>query len=330
MNDIILSSRIRLARNFKDINFPSRLRDTEVADFVVKKIYQVLENEDLIFRKVKNVDNDFILSLLENCLISKALIDNKDISAFAINTDETFSLMVNEEDHIREQCIKMGKSLKECYEEIKYYDDLIINNIDIAYDKKMGFLTSCPSNVGTGMRASVMMFLPALTITNQIENIIKGLKPKITVRGRYGEGSDAKGYTYQISNNFTIGTTEYEIIDFVEQTCDEIMKKEVLARKVILQTNKSQVEDFVCRSLGILKNARLLSFEELFELISKVRFGVGLKIINLPIDLLDDILNYCSPYNISNLLGKNASEQDRNILRANLIREKLKGVDYEL
>lgn len=329
MNDIILSSRIRLARNFKDINFPRRL-DSELAEYILMGLYGILESEDLYFRKIKNMDYDYAMSLLENSLISKELIDNKDISAVAINNDECFSLMINEEDHIREQCIKPGKNLKECYEQIKYYDDIIINDIDIAYDKKLGFLTACPSNVGTGMRASVMMFLPALTITKQIEGMIKELQPKITVRGRYGEGSDAKGYTYQISNNFTIGTTEYEIIDFVESTCEEIMKKELLARKIILQTNKNQVEDFVYRSLGILKTARLLSFEELFELISKVRFGIGLKILNLPIDLIDDLVKLCSSSNINTQFGRNLSKEDRDSIRANIVREKLKGVDYEL
>lgn len=325
MDDIILSSRIRLARNFKDINFPIILKDLEQAEYILKTIYAALENEDLVFRRTKNTDNNYSLSLLENHLISKELIDNKDISAFAISSDESFSLMINEEDHIREQCILEGNSLEDCYEEIKYYDDKIINNINIAYDKKMGFLTACPTNVGTGMRASIMMFLPALTISNQIDSIKKEYGSNITMRGRYGEGSDAKGYTYQISNTNTIGMTEYEIIDYVENVCEEICLKELFARQVILKNNKEEVEDFVYRSLGILKTARLIDYEEFFELISKVRFGIGLKIVDLDINIIDDLIKNCSSSNLGGL-----SKKERDILRAKIVREKLKGVNYEL
>ena len=198
INSIVISSRVRLARNLYDLPFPNKLCDFESAHNISKAIFEIL-GEDYEFRKLKNLSNNQCLLLLESHEISKELIGNKDIAGYAKSPDGQVTIMINEEDHLREQCIINGFELKKCYQKLSDIDDIILNKIDIAFSKELGFLTACPTNVGTGMRASVMMFLPALTLNGAIKQIIDSLEQKgITVRGLYGENSSCSGYFYQI------------------------------------------------------------------------------------------------------------------------------------
>ena len=210
--------------------------------------------------------------------------------------------MINEEEHIREQCILKGFSLDEALEKLYEVDDLLLDKLSIAYDEKLGFLTTCPSNLGTGIRASVMMFLPALSLTNKMQKLIDNLKQKgLTVRGNYGEGSDAEGYMFQISNSRTLGYSESEIIDKVKDAVIEICQMELSARDSILQSkNIDLIKDKIFRSYGILKYANLMNTEEAYNYISQVKFGVCLGFFyNISFDALNQLQEDIQPNTLS-------------------------------
>ena len=212
-DDVVISSRIRLARNVNDIPFPSRLND-ERASLIARKVYDSLQAGDSYdLYKMSNISEIDGNVLMEKHLISADLLNNNQFGAAIINESETVSIMINEEDHIREQSILKGFNLKEAYEKINAVDDCIAARIRFAFDPRLGYLTSCPTNLGTGLRASVMMFLPGLSITKNLDSCVNAVsRLNMTVRGVYGEGSDADGFLYQVSNQKTLGVSESEII----------------------------------------------------------------------------------------------------------------------
>ena len=216
---IIVSSRIRLARNLKDYTFPNML-DKDKADEIINLVFNACDNiGNFNNYKLKNLKSNILLEYLYDHLISQDLIDNAENAGVTISTDNTVSIMINEEDIIREQCTLKGLSLKKAYDIINDIDNELSLTLSFAYDSKLGFLTACPTNIGTGIRASVMMFLPALTITKNMEQVINTVsKMGISIRGAYGEGSSATGYLFQISNQNSLGKTEQEIIQNVETT----------------------------------------------------------------------------------------------------------------
>lgn len=324
-NNIIISSRIRLARNLKGLPFPSRLSDDDVAESITKAIYEVF-GEDFSFRRLKNMTSNQCLMGLENRTLSKELLDNKDISSFAISEDECISIMINEEDHIREQCIKKGFCLDECYEAISKIDDRLVENLDMAFSEKLGFLTASPTNIGTGMRASVMMFLPALTISGTIKNIITNMEAKgLTVRGLYGEGSSAEGYFYQISNQVTLGLGENEIIEMVKTNVENILELENSAQKTIINLSESVIMDMCLRAYGTLTNCYILGAMECVGLLSKVRFGVTSGLIKLKNpSLLDKLYDEIQPAHLMNYFELEMSPKERDVFRAKYVRESLR------
>ena len=297
---IIVSSRIRFARNLSGIAFPCKMNDKIEADNVINSVFNVLN--DFENYRVCELDNKVLNSLKEKHLISEALAKNSEYGALSLSHDETISIMINEEEHIREQCILKGFSLDEALEKLYEVDDLLLDKLPIAYDNKLGFLTTCPSNLGTGIRASVMMFLPALSLTNKMQNLIDDLKQKgLTVRGNYGEGSDANGFMFQISNSKTLGISESEILDDVKNAVMEICQMELSARNNILQSkNIDLIKDKIFRSYGILKYANLMKTEEAYDFISQVKFGVCLNFFyNISFDQLNQLLEDIQPNTLS-------------------------------
>ena len=281
--NIAISSRIRLARNFSGFNFFTKLREFSDAVFIIDKVKKVLnEYGGFDFCKVKNLSLNECNALLERHLISKELIENKDISAVAMSDDEHLIVMINEEDHIREQCIFRGFNLYKPYREIKKLDDMILSEVDVAYSVEYGYITSSPSNLGTGMRASVMLFLPAIERNGDIDIIRKEAREKgFTLRGLYGEGSGTYGSFYQISNQNSLGMSEEEIIDSVSEYVYDICQMELSAREDILATNHDKLVDEIFRAYGILKEGYQFEEMEMTKLLSLVKFGDALGFLRI-------------------------------------------------
>ena len=273
----VVSTRIRLARNLADYPFPERLTQAE-AQRIIRAVRYELGQMDLFDEyDIARMPTSQATLLQEKHLISPALIKNKEISAAFITLDKSISVMVNEEDHLREQYILQGFDLFKAYEKISDIDDFIGQNMNFAYDHRLGFLTACPSNLGTGMRASVMMFLPALSKSKKIETLIPKLKEMgMTVRGVFGEGSAAEGYMYQVSNDRTLGVSEREILCAVEKTVEFLNDEEEDCLQKMLKEDGMRLKDVCLRSYGTLTNCAILPYEELTQSLTRVRLGIAL------------------------------------------------------
>lgn len=288
LNDTVISSRIRLARNICDLPLPYKLHNEysdEAVAFLNEVFSELRRNGTFNIRIINKLSEIERLSLVERHLISKDLNGSSWCSAVAVNDSEDISVMFNEEDHIRSQCILEGLRLNRAYARLSELDDKFIRKFDIAFDDRYGFLTRCLTNVGTGMRASVMVFLPALTVTGSIKNIFESLASEgITVRGAYGEGTKAVSFLYQISNRFSIGMTEQEIIKNVTDAVRFVAEQEKRCVERLLQSNTLKLKDRIMRSLGILLYACSLDLSEFITCFCDVKMGVGLGYIELKKD----------------------------------------------
>lgn len=329
LNELVISSRVRLARNLEKTPFPSKL-DEERSNEIINKISETCKSEEDLkdLKLIKLVENDPIEigCYLEKHLISKNLIDKLNKTAFLIDKDETISLMINEEDHIRLQCITAGLDLKNAYEKCDEIDSLLENKLDYAFHENLGYLTACPTNLGTGMRASVMVHLPALTIYKEIPALLKNLTQfGITMRGLYGEGSSADGNIYQLSNQITLGLSEADIISNLEGVLSQVIDQEKKKRDLYVDKYKYEFLDRIYRAIGILQNSIIISAKESLELLSYVRMGVEMAIIDdISINLLNELLVITQPNNIKMCMGKDISDREQDIERARIIRERLK------
>lgn len=325
---IILSSRVRLARNIKDKPFPNRLSTDEGRE-IVKSVeeafytsHELKEGFETIYLWEK--DDKENMSFLEKHLISSNLLNSKDKSAFICKKDGTVSIMINEEDHIRMQCIYGGMAIREAYEEINAIDDKLEETLEVPFDERLGYITACPTNLGTGMRASVMIHLPALAANNQIQGIINALtQVGMTIRGLYGEGSKGYGNIYQISNQITLGVSEEDIINNIEAITSQLVSQELELREKMKAQYKSELEDKIWRSLGILKTARILTTQEALNLLSNVRMGKEMGIIEDEGIGMNKILVNVQPATLQLSYGKELSSKERDIERARLVRESL-------
>lgn len=324
-NDVVLSSRIRLARNIKDMPFPSIMNDEEahkVIDSVRKAIFNsntILSTQFVEYnmKKLKPLERQ---SLVERHLISPDLSQNTKNGYALIKNDNTVSIMINEEDHLRIQCILEGLRLNETWDIADKIDDLIEENVDYAYNERIGYLTSCPTNVGTGIRASVMVHLPALTITGQLGSILNSVtKIGIAVRGIYGEGTQALGDIYQLSNQITLGQSEKEIIENIEGVVRQIISNERKARSDLYEKRRIQIEDRIGRAYGLLSNAKVLSTKEFMKLMSDVRLGAVLGILNIDIRKIDELTTHIQPGNLQRIFGVQLEPYDRDIKRAEYV-----------
>ena len=280
-SDVVCSTRIRFARNIKGFNFVNRCTKNDslkIIDLIDKAVPKIGYGLRLI--KLKDLDDITKLSLVENHLISPEFAYNKqDIGAILINDEENVCIMINEEDHLRIQVISSGLELENSLNLAIEIDKKLEELLQYAYNEKYGFLTSCPTNVGTGLRASVMVHLPALTKTGNIEKVLEAVNGlNMNIRGMYGEGTKILGDTYQISNKQSLGITEEEIIKNIKTITDKVIEQERLARK-ILGKQQVELEDMVYRAYGVLSNARIITSEECNNLLSDIKLGVDLGII---------------------------------------------------
>lgn len=321
----MVSTRVRIARNLKKYPFPNKMTKEDaqsVLEEVKNSIFKSNSalSKDFEYLELANTSPVNIRALTEQHFISPDLAGSK-YGGVLINKDKTMSIMVNEEDHIRLQVILPGFNLQEAWDTANKVDDLIEENTDYAFDEELGYLTACPTNLGTGLRASVMMHLPALTLTREISNIIASAgNLGIAVRGIYGEGSEALGNLYQISNRITMGLSEEELIEKVSNVAKQIEEYEQKARTRLMENNQNALSDKVWRSYGILKYTRNISSKEAKSLISDVILGKALNIITEPISTpLIELMVKTEPAVIAN--GSDMSAENRDQKRAELIRE---------
>ncbi len=329
-SDIVISSRIRLARNLADFPFISRASQQDRAEIESTLREAVLqmhgtpvrdtgELEYLNVNELKVIDRQF---LVERQLISREHAESEGARGVAIDRREQVSLMVNEEDHLRIQVMHSGLDLQNAWEQIDRIDTFLSDRVTFAFHPKLGFLTACPTNVGTGVRVSVMLHLPALVITRQIDKVFRSLqKISLAVRGLYGEGSQAMGDFYQISNQITLGQTEEDLVKRVSDIVPKLIDYERKAREVLVQESHENLHDRVSRAYGILRTAQTISSEETMHLLSSVRMGVNLGLINdLQIPTLNELFIHTQPAHLQNLRGVELDTEDRNIERARYLR----------
>ena len=325
-NEIVLSSRVRLARNIANTPFPSYL-SIEDAQKLINKVKEAVDRDGAQSYTLYNMENMSALDkqvLLEKHLISPDLAKSNKGAAL-VSEDGLISIMVNEEDHIRIQSILPGLQMKNAWDLGDKVDDLLEETLDYSYDEKLGYLTCCPTNVGTGMRASSMVHLPALSMIGNISKILQTVAQiGLTIRGMYGEGTEFQGNLFQISNQITLGLSEDEIVENINAVTTQIVEKEREARNVLMNNNRIQLEDRVWRAWGILKNARVITSQEAMKLLSDVRLGMDLGIIkDLTVTQLNEIMIETQPANVQKYAGEELTPETRDIIRAEIIRKKL-------
>lgn len=326
-SDIVLSTRIRLARNLRDSLFPISAAEEELKQVkeAVGQAVDTIEGHHFTGTAMADLSPLHRQILVEKHLVSPQLTDPKKYGSVLLSEDETISIMVNEEDHIRIQCIYPGFQIDTAYEKANQVDSDLERNLNYAFDETFGYLTSCPSNTGTGMRASVMMHLPALTITKQIERIIPAIsRLGMVVRGSYGEGSEALGNIYQISNQTTLGKSEEEILKDLESISKRLIAHERKSREVLLAKSQIHLENRLYRSLGTVTHARILPSAEAARCLSDVRLGIDLDIIeNIDMTILNELMIFMQPGFLQQYAGTELTSEQRDIFRAQLFRDRL-------
>lgn len=327
-DNIAISSRIRFARNVSGFKFYTKQNNDEDAQFIINEVRKVLDKFDLFnFLSLKELSLNECNALFEQHLISRELIENKDISGVAISEDESVIVMINEEDHIREQCIQEGFNLLKAYRRLSKIDDDLIASLNIAYDDKIGFITASPSNLGTAMRASVMLFLPALEEYGKIQEVIKKAGENcLTVRGIYGEGSQAIGSFYQISNQGAFGLTEQEIIDHVTDFIFNLCNEEKTLREEMLLYQRDKVLDEGKRAYAILTSAHMLQEKETMEMLSKIKLVCELGIMEIMDEKAFQKLYYeCCSANLKEIFDFSSLTKE-SVVRAEYISKKVKNL----
>lgn len=328
-SDIVISTRIRLARNLADFPFIRRCTPGDRAA-LEKTIREGIEKVPawsgrITYANVADlptVDRQF---LVERQLISRELAEAEGARGVAIDNEETFAVMVNEEDHLRLQVMHSGLDLHAAWEQINGIDDLLEERLNFAFHEQLGYLTACPTNVGTGLRVSVMLHLPALVITRQIDKVFRSLqKISLAVRGLYGEGSQAMGDFYQISNQITLGRSEETLLQQVGDVVPVLIDYERRAREFLVKESQKDLHDRVSRAYGILCTAQTISSEETMHLLSSVRMGINLGLIeDLEIPTVNKLFIHTQPAHLQKLRGSELDTADRNIERAHYLQRHL-------
>jgi len=330
-SDIVMSSRVRLARNLERVAFSHWATKKQEHDTLVN-LEQILSETDMIstglkvrMNEIDDVDKQF---LLERHLVSREHIVQPDYKSVLIGDKEVISVMVNEEDHLRIQVMQSGFNLQECWRIASRLDDSLQKRGKFAFSAELGYLTACPTNTGTGLRASVMLHLPALVMTKQIGRVLHAIsKLGMTARGFYGEGTEAEGNFFQISNQITLGSAEEDIIDNLERIIRQVIGHEENARKTLMKQNREILQDKIWRSNGTLRSAHIMNSKETMALLSMVRLGVDIGLIN-DIDrrAVNELFILTQPAHLQKIEGRLLSSAQRDVKRANLIRRRLEGL----
>lgn len=325
---IVMSSRIRLARNLDKIPFPARADNKDllnVFNLVSPALLSSSYFEKAIFLKISDLDNVDRQFLIERHVMSHDHATSKEGRAIAISEEEIVSIMINEEDHLRIQAIQSGLNLFETWKIIDAIDNEISKKLDFAFHPQWGYLTACPTNTGTAIRGSVMLHLPALVMTKQINKVLEAIaKLSFASRGFYGEGTQAIGNFFQISNQVSLGHSEEDILQNINGLARQVIDQEEQARQALLVQNKAVLEDKIYRSFGILKNAHIISSQETVELLSMVRLGIDSGLIkDVDKKSINELFIMIQPAHLQKIEGKKLTATERDARRASLIREKL-------
>lgn len=329
--DVFVSTRVRLARNLVDYPFEPRLSEAGAKEIIEKAKSALGEDQGYTCRDLSAAGDNEKLALVEKHLISPEFARKNTPCALIENEEKQVYVMVCEEDHLRIQCIRPGFDPKEAMDAALEADAAIDAHLHIAFDEKLGYLTHCPTNLGTGLRISVMMFLPALTMTGRIKSIQGQLsKIGLTVRGTTGEGSAAKGCLYQFSNCVTQGVTEEEILSNLREAAGSIARAERETRKQLLENNEDALRDRVMRAMGTMRSAYMIDTEELYRLYADVRLGIALGICEgVSYTQLDALLIRCMPATLTSQFGKDLSSTQRDKARAEILRTSMRQAAQE-
>lgn len=329
-SNIVLSTRIRLARNLANHPFPS-VADNKDLNNVNNEVWAVLSELQLLpephfidMAKLLRLDREV---LVERRLASPQFIERKGPSMLALTSDESLSIMINEEDHLRLQAIQPGLAIAAAWEAISKLDDRLSENLEYAFSERFGYLTACPTNTGTGIRVSILMHLPAVVMLNEVEEVMKSLASRgMTMRGLYGEGTEANGNMFQISNQLTLGKTEAEVMSEVEKMVEEIKGFEHLCRSRIILDKGNFMLDQIWRAYGMLRYARVLNSKEFLNLLSMMRLARDCnekEMKQWPLALLNELMVMMQPAHLRKAFKSVRLAHERDTLRAELVRFKL-------
>jgi protein arginine kinase len=325
----VLSSRLRLARNLRGFPFSHWASTGELARVIslassaLRKNHLLMGAEELTLEDKTELDLNF---LMERHQISQEMAHGQNQRSVFIQPSQTLGVMVAEEDHLRLQVLLPGLNLHEAWRIINQLDDELSQHLNFAFSDRLGYLTACPTNVGTGLRCSVMVHLPALVMTRQIQKMINAVAQLgLTVRGPLGEGSEIKGNLFQISNQVTLGVAEVETIEKLHHLTEQLIESEQKAASQLLEEAEEEVQDRVCRSLGILTSARKLNSKETLELLSPIRFGVTTGMFKeIPLQTLNELMLCTRPAHLQKRVGKPLDTRERDLYRAQYIQSRLR------
>ena len=329
---VVLMTRVRLARNLMDHPFPGWAKMPQKKDVLETCLPAVASLRPMkrgITAEIEELSELEKQILVERHLISRELSGSPERAGVVISKDQSVSVMINEEDHLRMQVVKSGYQFKSAWNTVNNLDTALEGGLNYAFSSRLGYLTACPTNVGTGMRASAMMHLPALVISNQMEKVVRAVNQLgIAVRGLFGEGSDASGSIIQISNQTTLGESEEAIIKRLSSVLKTIIDQEINAREKILETDPDKLLDKIGRAYGILKNSHLLSSNECMNLVSLVRFGVDLEMFSEEMrNIVDRLFIECQPGHIQHHAGKSIDTSERDAYRSEYLRKQFENID---
>ena len=333
-SDIVISTRIRLARNLAQFPFPNRADEStrQEIESLLKEKFSNLDLETKInyldVNSLNEVDRHF---LMERQLISRELSESEGARGVGISDEQNLSMMVNEEDHLRIQLLHSGFALDESWAKINKVDDALEKEISYAFHEQFGYLTACPTNVGTGIRVSVMLHLPALALTKEIQKVFHALqKINLAVRGLYGEGSQAMGDFYQISNQVTLGKSEEQIISNLSDVIPNIIAYERRVRDALISEDYEKLHDQISRAYGILRSAQTISSEETMHLLSSLRMGINLNLIkDIGIQTVNELFIHTQPAHLQRQQHQELESSERNVARATFLRQRLSETDHE-
>ncbi|OGX19299.1 MAG: protein arginine kinase [Omnitrophica WOR_2 bacterium RBG_13_44_8] len=326
-NNIVLTSRVRLARNIAKMPFPNWADENKRVEIlnVVKKAFKEGDLSNFKVYKLDDISDIDKMYLSEEYLISHDFLEPRVGRAIALRDDRHVCVMINEEDHMRIQCILPGLNIKKCYQETFGVEQLLEQGMEFAFSEKIGFLTACPTNVGTALRASALLHLPAMVISQKMNNLTTMLmKVGVVVRGAFGEGTNVAGNLFQVSNHITLGKSEDEILENINSIILNIVEKEKNTRSLLLSESKEKIMDNASRAYGILTHAITLTYEEAIELLSMIRMGSDLGLITLTPDLnFNEIMISIRSSHIAKIAGSKLSDGEECSARADFIRSKL-------
>jgi protein arginine kinase len=332
LHEIVISTRIRLARNIQGFPFLTRAlpeQRAEIADTIEAAVGKAALLREYVHLDLEQLDELDRLLLVERHLISKQHAEASGARRVAFHPSEASSLMINEEDHLRLQVMRSGLQLDESWEEINAIDDALDEQLEFEFHPQFGYLTACPTNVGTGIRVSVMLHLPALRLTNELEKVAQAAKDmKLAVRGLFGEGTEALGDFFQVSNQITLGRSESEIIDdFRDDVIPKIVEYENQARRALVKNRPVALDDKIWRAMGLLRSARLMSSNEALQCLSHIRMGLHTgRLTSIDLQTVNELFLQSQQAHLQKLQGERLSGEQRSMARAALIRARLGGI----